>query len=99
MEKHSKNILVPENFPFSWTDGPESRVPRSRDAQQDTDGQLTWAITLHVPEVEQQDRQLPVLTAALTSLGKSSRMVRASLPHPLLPSHTGQFSTAVVRKA
>ena len=60
MEKHSKNILVPASFPCSWTDGPESRVPRSRDAQQDADGQLTRAIALHVPEVEQQHRQLPL---------------------------------------
>lgn len=49
---------LPESLPFSWTDGPESRTHRSRNTKQDADGQLTQAIGLHVPGVEQCHRQL-----------------------------------------
>lgn len=59
LEKHSKNVPLPANLPFSWTDGPESRAPRNRGAQQDADGQLTQVTGLHVPEAVQQLRQLP----------------------------------------
>lgn len=62
------------NLPFSWTDGPESRTPRSSDAEQEADGRLTQAIGLHVPKVEHYHRRLfkrPLPIAMLTPLAKS----------------------------